>query len=80
MKKILPFLLAAAVAGCGTEQAIQMNIEDAQLVKIDTVQRYPNASEKVLTWRTEDRVDYITFVPMASHYTVGSRMKIMVKR
>jgi len=80
MKKTLPFLLAAVVAGCGTEQAIQMNIADAELVKIDTIQRYPNSAEKLLTWRTDDRIDYVTFVPIASHYTLGSKMKVMIKR
>lgn len=80
MKKTLPFLLAAALAGCGTERAIQMNISDAELVKIDTVQRYPNMAEKVLTWRTDDRIDYVTFVPIGSYYTLGSRMKVMIKR
>jgi len=79
MKKTLPFFLAAVIAGCGTEKAIQMNIEDAQLVKIDTIQRY-NASEKLLTWRTSDQIDYVTYVPLASHYTIGSRMKVMIKR
>jgi hypothetical protein len=80
MKKTFPFFLAAIIAGCGTERAIQMNIADAELVKIDTIQRYPNGSEKLLTWRTDDRIDYVTFVPISSHYTVGSRMKVMVKR
>jgi hypothetical protein len=80
MKKTLPFILAIVIAGCGTERAIQMNIADAELVKIDTVQRYPNTPEKILTWRTMDRIDYVTFVPISSHYIIGSRMKVMVKR
>lgn len=79
MKKTLPFFLAAVIAGCGTERAIQVNIEEAQLVKIDTIQRY-NASEKLLTWRTSDQVDYVTYVPLLSHYTIGSKMKVMIKR
>jgi len=81
MKKGLPFFLAVAfIAGCGSEHEIQMNIADAELIKIDTVQRYPNATEKLLTWRTEDRIDYVTFVPINSYYPLGSRIKVMVKR
>jgi len=80
MKKALPFFLAATIAGCNSEKQIQMNIADAELIKIDTVQRYPNTSEKLLTWRTDDRIDYVTFVPINSHYSIGSRMKVMVKR
>ena len=80
MKKALPFFLAAVIASCGSERAIQMDIADAELIKIDTVQRYPNTAEKILTWRTDDNIDYVTFVPISSHYTLGSKMKIMVKR
>jgi len=81
MKKTLPFLLAAIiVAGCTSEREIQMDMTNVELVKIDTVQRYPNAPEKILTWRSEDRVDYVTFVPLNSYYPLGSKMKVMVKR
>lgn len=81
MKKGLPFFLAVAfIAGCSSEHEIQMNIADAELVKIDTIQRYPNATEKLLTWRTEDRINYVTFVPINSYYPLGSRIKVMVKR
>jgi hypothetical protein len=80
MKKTLPFILAIAVAGCGTERPNHMNNADAEVVNIDTVRRYANTFEKILTWRTVDQIDYVTFVPISSHYTVGSRMKVMIKR
>lgn len=80
MKKTLPFFLAAIFAGCAAEREIQMDIADVELVKIDTVQRYPNAPEKILTWRSDDHIDYVTFVPIETSYALGSRMKVMVKR
>jgi hypothetical protein len=84
MKKTLPFLMAASlvafITGCTAENEIQMNMADVQLVKIDTIQRYPNASEKLLTWKDENQVRYITFVPLETYYPLGARMKIMVKR
>jgi hypothetical protein len=84
MKQTFPFLMAATVAafivGCTEEKEVQMNLTDVQLVKIDTIQRYPNASEKLLTWRDENQVSYVTFVPLETYYPIGARMKVMVKR
>lgn len=84
MKQTLPFLMAATVVsfivGCTGPKDLQMDLTDVELVKIDTVQRYPNSSEKILTWRDENQVNYVTFVPLETYYTLGSRMKVMVKR
>lgn len=84
MKQTFPFLMAATVAsfivGCTGPKDLQMDLTDVQLVKIDTVQRYPNSPEKILTWRDENQVSYVTFVPMETYYIVGSRMKVMLKR
>jgi hypothetical protein len=80
MKKTLPFVFAAILAGCNEGREIQVDMADVQLVKIDTVQRYPNTAEKVLTWRTEDHINYITFAPLDAYYPLGSRMKVMVRR
>jgi hypothetical protein len=84
MKKTFPFLMAAAVVslviGCTGPKDVQVDLTDVQLVKIDTVQRYRNSPEKILTWRDENQVSYVTFVPMEAYYIVGSRMKVMVKR
>ena len=84
MKQTLPFLVAATIAaaavGCASEREVQMDLTDVQLVKIDTIQRYPNASEKVLTWRGEDQISYVTVVPIETFYPIGARMKVMVKR
>jgi len=84
MKQTLPLLvaatIAAAIVGCTSEKEVQMDLTDVQLVKIDTIRRYPNAAEKVLTWRGEDQVSYVTFVPIETYYPIGARMKVMVKR
>jgi hypothetical protein len=80
MKKTLPFFLVAVILGCTQEREIQMSMADVELVKIDTIQRYPNTAEKLLTWRSDDHVDYVTFAPLDSYYPIGSRMKVMVKR
>ena len=59
-------LLGATLAySCATEKEIQSDIIDVQLVKIETVQRYPDLEQKLLTWRDRNNIDYITFEPAA---------------
>jgi hypothetical protein len=80
MKKILPLMLTAFVFGCAHEREVQMNMVNVQLIKIDTIQRYPNSAEQLLTWRSEDNISYITYEPMSMYYAVGSKMKVMIRR
>ena len=80
MKKVLPIVLAVIAIGCGTSKEVQMDLTDVQLVKIDTIQRYPNNNEKILTWQDDNHMSYVTFVPMEVYYAVGARMKVMVRR
>lgn len=80
MKKLLPLALAAIISGCFHERAFQMNMTDVQLVKIDTVTRYPDTPQQILTWRSDDHIDYIIFEPLGNYYVLGSRMRVMVKR
>ena len=84
MKQTLPFVLAASVAafaiGCAEQKEVQMDFADVELVKIDTIQRYPETAQKLLTWRDENNIDYQTFVPISLYYPLGARMKVMLKR
>jgi hypothetical protein len=80
MKQILPFVLSATILSCGTIKEVQMDMTDVELVKIDTIQRYLNGSEKVLTWQDDNHMSYVTFVPLEMYYAVGTRMKVMVRR
>ncbi|MGZ3844600.1 MAG: hypothetical protein ACXVLT_09695 [Flavisolibacter sp.] len=80
MKKVLPIVLSAIVISCGTSKEVQMDLTDVQLVKIDTIQRFPNNNEKILTWQDDNHMSYVTFVPMEVYYKVGARMKVMMRR
>lgn len=84
MKQTLPFVLAASVAafaiGCAEQKEVQMDFADVELVKIDTIQRYPETAQKLLTWRDENNIDYQTFVPIGLYFPLGARMKVMLKR
>jgi hypothetical protein len=83
MKQTFPFLMAAVISafiiGCTEQKEIQMNIADVQLIKIDTVRRF-DGMEKLLTWRSDDQVEYVTYVPIEMYYPLGARMKAMIKR
>jgi len=80
MKKILLGITPAILCYCSTGKEIQMNMIDVELVKIDTVQRYPDRSQKILTWHGVDQIDYVTFAPINNFYKLGSKMKVMVKK
>ncbi|HEU4472294.1 MAG TPA: hypothetical protein VFR58_14475 [Flavisolibacter sp.] len=81
MKAAIPFVItAAALVGCITERSVQVSMVDVELVKIDTVQRYPSEDQKILTWRGFDNIQYVTYEPIYSAYTIGSKMKVMIRR
>lgn len=80
MKKILLFSLTVTVISCTTGKEVQMSMSDVQLVKIDTIQRYPNTTEKILTWQDGNHMSYVTFVPIETYYVVGARMKVLTPR
>ncbi len=78
--KALLVLLGTLIYSCGAEKEVQASMVDVQLVKIDTVDRYPNHEQKLLTWRDENNINYITFEPMNNHYKLGDLMKVMVRK
>jgi hypothetical protein len=82
MKTMIVLLLAlVALAGCYSPREIQVDIVSAQLVRIDTVFRYLNdKSQQVLTWRDNENIEYISYVPLQANYTVGTRMAVLRKR
>jgi len=77
---LLLIIVSGFISACQEEKEIQMSLMDVQLVRIDTVQRYQSNPQQLLTWRSEDRVDFVTYEPMSSNYPIGARMKVMVRR
>jgi hypothetical protein len=82
MKTMIVLLLAmVALASCYSPREIQVDIVSAQLVRIDTVFRYLNdKSQQVLTWRDNENIEYVSYVPLQASYTVGTRMSVLRKR
>ena len=82
MKTMIVLLLAmVALASCYAPREIQVDIVSAKLVHIDTVFRYMNdKSQQVLTWRDNENIEYVSYVPLQASYTVGTRMAVLRKR
>ncbi|MGZ3838485.1 MAG: hypothetical protein ACXVMS_06335 [Flavisolibacter sp.] len=80
MKGMILWLGASLTFGCTAEKTIQTDMMDVQLVKIETVQRYPGLEQKLLTWRDRNHVDYITYEPLSADYKIGSFMKALIRR
>ena len=71
--------LATALLSCAVQKDIQVEFVHAELIKIDTVYRYPN-TEQVLTWKTNENIHYISYAPLRQPYQVGTRMAVMVRK
>jgi hypothetical protein len=72
-------VVAITLFSCAPQNEIQVEFVNAELVKIDTVFRI-SGHEQVLTWRTPNNVQYISYAPIEDVYMVGSRFPVMVKR
>lgn len=80
MKSFLFLIVSGLLFGCAVKREFMANVTDATLIKIDVVNRYPDRKLKMLTWRTIDQVDYITYESINSNVAVGDVMKVLIKR
>jgi len=80
MKTLLLAMAAVMFCSCTVDREIEANIMSVELVRIDTIQRYPNYQQKLLTWNSENNIRYITYEPMSSAFTLGSKMKVMMRK
>jgi hypothetical protein len=80
MKTMALLIGIAFTYGCTAEKEVQMDMIDVKLVRIETVQRYPDLTQKILTWTDRNNVSYVTFEPVHVNYKIGSYMKVMVRK
>jgi hypothetical protein len=80
MKAVLSLMGLGILFACGTSREIEVDFVNAELVKIDTVYRYPNNYQQVLTWKSENNIQYVSYASLNNPYSVGSRMLVMVKK
>jgi hypothetical protein len=79
MKTILAALFVASITGCYTSREIEVEMVQAELIKIDTITRHPD-NQKMLTWRDQDDIDYISYAGMYENFLIGTRMMVMRRR
>jgi hypothetical protein len=79
MKTIFTALVITCLVGCYTSKEIEVEMVQAELVRIDTITRHPD-NQKMLTWRDQDDIDYISYAAMYEYYAVGTRMMVMRRR
>jgi hypothetical protein len=80
MKPILLSAIVVALFSCSAPRELQAEVVNAELVKIDTVFRYADVPKQLLTWRDDNRVDYVTYAPLNNPFAVGVKMVVLVKR
>lgn len=84
MKKLLviaAITVSAALTGCYTaKDGIYANLQEAELVKIDTVERYVNQYQQLLTWKTSDNMEYVSYVPLNRRYAVGTKTSVLIRQ
>jgi hypothetical protein len=80
MKTILTVAIVIALFSCAAPRELQAEMVKAELVKIDTVFRYADAPKQLLTWRDDNRIDYVTYAPLNNYFAIGAKMIVLVKR
>ena len=80
MKTILLLLIVTLLYSCVGQKELQADLVDVKLVKIETVQRHPDVMKKLLTWKDINDVRYVTYAPLTNNYTIGSTMRVIIRR
>jgi hypothetical protein len=76
MKTIIAALCIIALSGCRIERDIPVEFVKVELIRIDTVFRYPK-DRKLLTWQDEDKIRYTSTISIEKHIAVGSTLLVM---
>lgn len=79
MKTLLAVAAIVLFCGCYSYKELQVQMVNAELVRIDTVYRYER-QEQVLTWRGADRTHFVSYADMGQEFIVGSRVTVFVKK
>jgi hypothetical protein len=81
MKIILSALIIITVfMSCVSGREVQAEIVSAELVRIDTIYRYPNMQEQLLTWKSPKNVEYVSYASMYNSFVLGARMPMLIAK
>ena len=79
MKTILCIAAFVYLSSCITYKEAQVEPVPAELVKIDTIVRY-ESPQQVLTWRSPDNTEYVSYAALGPVYTIGSKVTVFVRK
>ncbi len=81
MKTILAaIVIGAIVTGCRSSKEINVEMVNAQLIKIDTIYQNTAYPKQQLTWRDKDNIDYVSIVAMNRNYPIGMIVEMLRQR
>jgi hypothetical protein len=80
MKTLLAGVALVVIAGCYTSKEMQVEIVKAELIRIDTINRYSNIQKQVLTWKDEFNMEYVSFAEMNQVYVLGTKIPMLKTR
>ncbi len=79
MKTIFIAMIILALCGCRIERDIQVEFLTAELIKVDTVNRYPK-DRKQLTWLDQNNIRYVSYISIDKPIAVGVKILVMKPR
>jgi hypothetical protein len=77
MKTILAGIALVLLCGCFYPRDLQAEVVSAQLIKIDTINRYQNGQQQMLTWKDEHDIHYVSYASLKETYVVGTRIPML---
>lgn len=65
--------------GCAMHKEMEVEFTHAELVRIDTLYRYPGQI-KQLTWKDDKNTEYISVANMKDVFLIGLKMRVLRRR
>ena len=72
-------LVAAFLTGCYSTKQVQVEMVNATLVRIDTINRETQYQKQLYTWKDQSNIEYTSFVSMSNRYALGTIMTVLLK-
>jgi hypothetical protein len=76
---LLLFAFASILGGCASQHEIEADMVAATLVKVDVVNR-SSGKEKILTWKTNKDITYITYEPDYVNIPLGTITHVLIQK
>ena len=81
MKTILAAAMVLAIlTGCYSTREIQVEMVNATLIRIDTINRETDYQKQLFTWRDQKNIEYTSFESMSKNYALGTIMTVLKTR